>query len=576
MALLVLALVAAGCSSEVVDGRALPASGSTSTSPSAPPAVPTGEFTWGETAGEVSNLMPLISAGNTTANSNLTVRVLDGLYRTSPQVAYVPDADQGIASASTVGGQQVVQIKINPDAVWSDGRPITADDYEFTISTQRSADPSAGGCAALLSTAGYDQVERTQKVSAKELKVYFKTPYADWKGLFSGAGGSAPLLSAHVLRKATAGDTCAAITSGWPVAGGIPLGAQNGPWLLTGQLVDAAAKTITLVPNPRYWGDKPKLAKLVYRTLDDASAAVSALRNGAVDAVYPTPQLDLLSQLRQTPDVAATVSFGSSFEHLDFNTADPLLKYIQIRQAIGLAVDRKTLVAQTAGAFSDRTQPLGNRLLLSTQTGYADNSGQYNSQNLAGAKRLIESVGGRLGADGIYVLGGRRLSFRVMTTTNNPVRDKTISVLAGQVRAAGVELTEFANPDIFEGPEKPTSLNAGGFQITLFAWVGAPAISTANPIYQSPASQGGAVGQNYSRAGTPQIDSGLKKVATALTPSTQIDEANAVDKLLWDQMATLPLYQKPTLLAFQDNVKGLADNATLAGPMWNSDLFTVK
>ena len=39
-------------------------------------------------------------------------------------------------------------------------------------------------------------------------------------------------------------------------------------------------------------------------------------------------------------------------------------------------------------------------------------------------------------------------------------------------------------------------------------------------------------------------------------------------------MYTLPLYQKPTLLAFDSNYGGIADNATQAGPLWNSDTFT--
>ncbi|MBE7196070.1 MAG: hypothetical protein INR66_26785, partial [Gordonia polyisoprenivorans] len=86
----------------------------------------------------------------------------------------------------------------------------------------------------------------------------------------------------------------------------------------------------------------------------------------------------------------------------------------------------------------------------------------------------------------------------------------------------------------------------------------------------------GATGQNYTRGGTDQIDTALQKTATAATPQAQYDAATAADKLLWDQMYTLPLYQKPTLLAFQDNIKGLADNATLAGPMWNSDTFQVQ
>ena len=37
----------------------------------------------------------------------------------------------------------------------------------------------------------------------------------------------------------------------------------------------------------------------------------------------------------------------------------------------------------------------------------------------------------------------------------------------------------------------------------------------------------------------------------------------------------LPLYQKPTLLAYSSNYKGIADNSTQAGPLWNNDTFSL-
>ncbi|GAB2456788.1 ABC transporter family substrate-binding protein [Jatrophihabitans fulvus] len=544
-------------------------------SPSGP--TPTGSVTWGESTGDISNLMPLISAGNSTANGNLVTRVLDGLYRSAPNIQYIPDVDQGTASSAVVGGKQVVTVKINPRAVWADGQPITAADYVFTAEAQKSSDPSNGGCAALLSTVGFDQIETAEAVDERTATFTFKAgqSFADWKGLFSG--NSALLLSKHVVDQGSARATCDYITRGWPVRDGIPLGAQNGPWLITGDNVDVAARTITLVPNPRYWGDKPKLAKLVFKTIGfDSDTQLRALQTEDVDIVYPQPQLDLVANLKKLSGIKTEIGFGASFEHLDFNTRDPLLKYKQVRQAIALAIDRDALVRATVGQFSDTASVLGNRIVLTSQRGYQNNGAAYDRQDIAKAKQLIRSVGGKLGSDGIYRIGGRPLSFRITTTQDNPLRDVTVSRIAAQVRAAGIKITEFANPDIFQGPEKPTSLAGGGFQIALFAWVGSPSLSSSNSIYYSPAKTRGAVGQNYSRAGTTDIDTQLDKVTTAYTPDAQLAAANAADKLLWGEMYTLPLYQKPTLLAYRNDIQGLADNATFAGPLWNSDDFTVR
>jgi peptide/nickel transport system substrate-binding protein len=534
-----------------------------------------GQMIWGEGTDFPENLMPLISAGNATSTANLEVRVLDGAFRATPQLTFQADPDQITSATSTmVNGQQVMDIKINPKAVWADGQPITAADYIFTWQSQKSTDPKKGGCAALLSETGFDQIESADAVSDKEVKFTFikGKPFADWQSIFAVPSGF--IMSKHVMDKGSPTANCANITKGWPTAQGIPLGAQNGPWLLETKNINVQNKTFTLVPNPKYWGAKPKLARLVDVNIgNDPDTNVRALQNQEVNVIYPQPQLDLLANLQKLSNVTTAISFGASFEHLDMNTADPLLKHIQIRQAFAYAIDRPALVAATVGKFSDKASVLGNRLLVSNQPGYEDHSGPYAHQDIAKAKSLLQSVGCTMGGDGYYTCFGKPLSFKITTTQNNPLRDQTIATIAAQVKPAGIKITEFANPDIFAGPDKPTSLVAEGFQIALFAWVGTPAISSNNPIYLSPA--GGGKGQNYSQGGTPQIDQTLNQLATAPSHEAEIAAANEADKLLWNEMYTLPLYQKPTLLSYDSNYKGIADNTTSAGPLWNSDTFSV-
>ena len=85
----------------------------------------------------------------------------------------------------TTNGKQVVTYKINPKAVWSDGQPITAKDFEFTWQIQKSADPAKGGCAALLTTVGYDQIASVEgSDNDKTVTVTYAKPFADWKSLF--------------------------------------------------------------------------------------------------------------------------------------------------------------------------------------------------------------------------------------------------------------------------------------------------------------------------------------------------------------------------------------------------------
>jgi peptide/nickel transport system substrate-binding protein len=536
-----------------------------------------GKLVYGETTAFPDNLMPLIAAGNSTAGGNLEVRVLDGPFRVSPQFTYIEDNDQITSATSTmVNGQQVVDIKINPKAVWADGQPITADDYVFTWQDLKSADASQGGCPALLSTVGFDQIESATAVSKTEVKYTFMKdkPFPDWKGLWAAGNGGLPVLSKHIFDKGSAKANCDYITNGWKTADGIPLGAQNGPWLLEKNNIDVSNKTFTLVHNPKYWGNPPKLEKLVYATIGgESDTNVKALQNQEVNMIYPQPQLDLVANLQKLPNVTTEINFGLQFEHFDFNVKDPLLAHKEIRQAIAYAIDRPALVKATVGAFSDKASVLGNRLLMTNQSGYQDNNGDYATQNLAKAKQLLQGIGCTVGDRNTpTVCFGKPLKFTVITTQNNPLRDSTIQIAAQQVSAIGINLKEYADPNIFGGPKDANSLASEQFQIALFAWVGGPSISANASIYLSP--KGGGVGQNYTQGGTPEIDTALHNMSTAATTADEIKYANQADSLLWQQMYTLPLYQKPDLLAFDNSYKGIGDNATQAGPLWNSDTFS--
>jgi peptide/nickel transport system substrate-binding protein len=331
-----------------------------------------------------------------------------------------------------------------------------------------------------------------------------------------------------------------------------------------------------LTPNPKYWGEKPKLSRLIVQYVgSDASVNVQGLQNSELGVIYPQPQIDLVNQVEALkPDVTSQVNFGLSFEHLDMNTTDPQLSDIKVRQAFAMALDRQEIVDQTVGQFSSDAQVLNNRLYVNNQPQYKDNAPeQYKAQDIAGAKALLESDGYVLGSDGIYAKGGQKLSFKIDTTQNNPLRQTTIDVMAQQVKAAGFQVSANPNPDIFAGPDKPTSMNAGGFQMALFAWVSSPFVSANQPIYQTPPAPDN-VQQNYSRAGSPAIDDLLTKLSTDLDPTQQAADANQADALLWQQMATIPLYQKPTFIAYKSTLQNVRDNPSVQRPGYNSDDWT--
>ncbi|SNS29369.1 peptide/nickel transport system substrate-binding protein [Geodermatophilus pulveris] len=538
-----------------------------------------GRVVYGESTDFPENLFPNIAAGNAVSTANILRGILPGTHVILPDFSVVYDENllAEEPTLSTDGGTQVNTYVIRDEAVWSDGTPITADDFEFTWRSSRSGDPADGGCASVLSTNGYEQIASVEGSGEnnKTVTVTYETPYSDWQGLFSGNFGGG-LLPAHLMDNPDPVALCDTLTAGWPIGEGIVGDISGGPWQLLADNIDAGAQTVVLTPNPEWWGEGPNLDQLIVQNIgNDPTTAVQGLQSGELGVIYPQPQLDLVDQVEGlAPTVESDITFGLSFEHLDFNTLDPHLGDINVRRAFTMALDREEIVAQTVGQFSSEAEVLQNRIYFNNQPQYQDTAPEeYKQQNTDMARQLLEQSGYTAGPDGIYTHPQRGpLNIQIDTTANNPLRQQTIEVMIPQLREAGINATFNANPDIFAGADKPTSLEAGGFQAALFAWVGAPLRSPTQSIYSTP--QGDNVQQNYSRQGTPEIDALFQQFVSQPDPDAQTELGNQIDAALWEQVATVPLYQKPTFIAYQSAIEGVEDNSTQAGPLWNSETWT--
>jgi peptide/nickel transport system substrate-binding protein len=542
-----------------------------------------GQVVVAESADNFENVFPLITAGNITSTANLEIQIFPRPYRIWPDLNYHPDLNY-LASepkTDTVGGKFTVTYQINDKAVWSDGTPMTWKDFEYTWRIQKSTDPEKGGCDAILSTTGFDQIESVKKGdTAKVAVVTYATPFVDWQSVFL------PVFPQHLMDQGDAKANCTYMTKGWPTQQGFPSEITGGPWQLLTKNINFAQKTYVLTPNPKWWGPATGLTRIVYRNLgSDAGVLTKALQADEIQVIYPQPQLDLVSQVRNLqPKVTSDITFGLSFEHLDFNTKNPDLAHPEVRKAIALAMDRKDLVQRTVGQFDSRANVLNNRWYVTNQSQYKDNSGgAYDKPDVAGADKLLESVGYKKGGDGIYALNGHRLSLEIMTTVNNKLRENTIDIITAQLKAAGIEIKKSLNKNIFA--DKATdkhSLDGGKFDIALFAWVSSPAVSGNIPIYQSV--KNGAVQQNYVQGNDPKVDDLMGQLAVSTDATKTADLANQVDAQLWTDMFTLPLYQKPSYLAFssaykpynKDDQTGVGANASQDGDLWNSSTWSLK
>jgi peptide/nickel transport system substrate-binding protein len=285
--------------------------------------------------------------------------------------------------------------------------------------------------------------------------------------------------------------------------------------------------------------------------------------------IYPQPQLDLVQQVKALPDVTSQSNLGPTFEHLDFNFKNQFLGDIAVRKAIATGINVDELVKRTVGQFSDKVKPLGNRIWMPFQKPYQDHfTGQYGKGDVAGAQKLLDDAGYTKGSDGIYAKGGKKISLRFSTTAGNKLRETQGELFQAQMKQVGIDI-KIANLDSQKlfGDALPN----GNFDISDFAWVGGPfVVSGFRDTYRT----GG--GSNWGNYSNPKVDQLFEQASGEFDQNKQADLMNQADQVITDDMATIPLYNKPTFLGIRNTFANVNDNATSDGPFWDSYKFAQK
>jgi len=489
------------------------------------------------------------SKDNGTSVLNIVVGMFPFTFHAQPDFTVKMDDAFLDSAEQTSEDPQTIVYKIKQEAIWSDDTPITADDFKYFWEQQNGTIKDND----VATTTGYDQIKSVEgSDNGKTVTVVFKTPFADWKGLFTG------ILPAHYVEKQP---------GKWNT--GLDKNPEKipvGGWFKVENYTQG--QSLTLARNDKYWGPKTHLDTVVFRFLPESTTQPAALQNNEVDLIYPQPQLDQVQQVKALPDVTSEINFGLSFEHFDFNFKTPGLDDIAVRKAIATGLNIQLLVDRTVKQFSDKAQPLGNRIWLTGQPQYQDHFGQYGKGDTAGATKLLEDAGYTKGADGIYAKGGKKLSFRFSTTAGNKLRETQGELFQSQMKDIGIQI-KISNVDStkFFGEWLPN----GNFDIANFAWVGTPfAISGSRDLYKT----GG--GGNYGSYASKKVDDLFTQANGETDEAKSAELGNQIDQQLTEDMATIPLYNKPTFIAWRSTFGGIRDNATNEGPFYAANTWGQK
>jgi peptide/nickel transport system substrate-binding protein len=474
--------------------------------------------------------------------------------------------DDYLAAADVVEREpkQVVRYRIDKSAKWSDGRPIDVTDFRAQWKALSGKDRAYWTAR----NAGYDRIQKIARGrDSREVRVTFAKPYTDWQSLFT------PLYPKSVMGNAAAFNDGARKT----------LAATAGPF----QLKSKNSHAVTLVRNPKWWGDRARLRKLVFDVvpLQERAAALAA---GKVDiAEVDRSTAEKIAKEKKPDDrprgYVLRKSLAPAYTQLALNGSSGPLTDERVRQAIARSIDRQSIADSVLGPLDLPAKPLGSHVLMAGQQGYKDSSSTLGRQDTKAAQALLASAGWREAGN---TLAGQKSGEKgskgekgggKAKPAEAPVRRKDDKPLALRfvlptgsgtepLQAVGerisrmlmkigirTEIIKVADSSYFRD-----HIASGDYDLALWSWpVSAYPATDARPIFAKPqpAPDGSLViGQNYTRVGTDRIDQLFDQAVSELDSSASQALVRRADARIWAAAGSIPLYQRPRLVAARKNL----------------------
>ena len=285
----------------------------------------------------VVGLNPLV---NTTAPDNIAHNMIyDPLIRDRSAKDNTDEIVPAAAESWDVSEDGLTYtFHMNPDAKWSDGSKVTANDFEFTF--KQMADPNTAATNAWLfdgvivnfSEALYNNGKTPDEIGVKALdeetlEIQLVHPASYFLQLV--AGSAYPVNQAKYEEYGSEYGTAPDKT------------VYNGPLKVTSWNQNTE---MVLEKNDQYWGQEDmQLDKVNYKVIQESSTAVQAFINGELDVVS-TSDTNWGKTITAAGDSQEMTVPSSAPDFFMFNLKNEYLSNTKIRQALSIAFDRQEMV----------------------------------------------------------------------------------------------------------------------------------------------------------------------------------------------------------------------------------------
>ncbi|TVT22717.1 ABC transporter substrate-binding protein [Amycolatopsis acidiphila] len=312
---------------------------------------------------------------------------------------------------------------------------------------------------------------------------------------------------------------------------------------------DKTNKTITLVRNDDYWGDKAKTAKLIFKIIEDENARKQELAAGTIDGYdFPSP-----ADYASLKDAGNQVLIRPAFNilYLGINQKNnPKLGDVRVRKAIEYAINKDQLAKNKlpSGAYA-QTQFLPNNV-----PGYTD-AVEKHSYDPSQAKTLLQQAGAT----------GLTLNFYVPTEVTRPYMPNPVDIggaIADDLKAVGINVNIVQEP--WNGGYKDDVQKAGKQDIHLLGWTG------------DYADAGNFVGTFFGRQkaefgfNDPTVFTALSNADAQVTPEAKKAAYEQASVAISQYVPAVPLTSSPPAIVVKSTIHNL-----IPTPLTDERFYTV-
>ena len=532
----------------------------------------------------VTGCNPNTPAGDTPGTLTVLGGVLPSTYVVGADGTPMQNSDLTVSSEVVSIDPQTVVYTLNPKAVWSDGVPITADDFEYAWQQQRG-DPSVPA-DAVSSIAGYrDIASVTGSNGGHTVTVKFKRTFADWKMLFDN------LLPAHVMDKVGWDPACTTVDPAIDLSGG--------PF----KIGSVSSQAIKLVQNPKWWGTPANARSITVRIASSTQQLAQWMSSGTVQVAEPTTVTQsFLTEMTGLPGAQSEVDTSATMLQLDMASSLDSDLSPDLRFAIALSINRQDLVnqevswavpgiavadshVQVQGQQNYKPAPTGSPTTTvppptsSTSTTAIGAGGSVNFPVTPvpdQAAALIESSG--LSRDGgteyYHTAFGAPFQLHMVYDASDAWAAEAAPVIRAELAAAGLDTTLYAVDSATQAGEV---LANGYADLALLPVTFSPYMSQTLAWYTMLLGPPGKYGsENWTNFSNSHFDQLVQTASEQLNPDTGAPYYAQADTQLWQEMVSLPLYDEPTVLVWSRTIGGVNAMPLSNSLLWYAQLWAVR